>query len=334
MSIEALFEKCMEPPQHMDSPPPTNDECFNCKALLFSTDEGLLACSNSQCGFVISSVVDFTAEWRYYGAEDNHMSDPARCGMPINPLLRESSFGCRLVTSGVFSYELGKIKRYIEWQSMPYKEKSQNDEFQRITMMSQNAGIPKLIIDDAIKCHKKISEYELTFRGDNRDGMLAASIYMSCKMNNYPRTSKEISKIFHLDASSATRGCKNAQLIMARLEKDLSSTDKTVLHRTTPECFINRFCSKLNMNAEHVNLCKFVCMKIQSKELMPENTPQSIASGVIFYVGKLCNLQFTKTEVRDVSNISEVTINKCFKKIEKMQTDLIPPIMLSKYRSS
>ena len=48
-----------------------------------------------------------------------------------------------------------KIKRYTDWQSMPYKEKSQYDEFQLITIISQNAGIPKMIIDDATKYHKE-----------------------------------------------------------------------------------------------------------------------------------------------------------------------------------
>ena len=40
---------------------------------------------------------------------------------------------------------------------MPYKEKSQYDEFQIITVMAQNSGIPKMIIDDAFVYHKKIS---------------------------------------------------------------------------------------------------------------------------------------------------------------------------------
>ena len=97
------------------------------------------------------------------------------------------------------TYEMRKIKRYTEWQSMPYKEKSQYDEFQIITTMANNAGIPKMIIDDAIRYHKKISEYKLTFRGDNRDGVIDASIYIACRINNLPRTAKEIAHIFHLD---------------------------------------------------------------------------------------------------------------------------------------
>ena len=74
--------------------------------------------------------------------------------MPINPLLKESSYGCKVICAGRTTYEMRKIRRYTEWQSMPYKEKSQYDEFQRIINMSQNGNISKLIIDDAIRYHK------------------------------------------------------------------------------------------------------------------------------------------------------------------------------------
>jgi transcription initiation factor TFIIB len=252
--------------------------------------------------------------------------------MPINPLLQESSFGCKVLCAGATSYEMRKIRRYTEWQSMPYKEKSQYDEFQRITVMSQNAGIPKSIIDDAVRYHKKISEYDLTFRGDNRDGILAASIYISCRINDFPRTAKEIATIFHLDVTSATKGCKNALVIINNLEKDLDNKDKTSFCKTKPEAFIERYCSKLNINSELTKLCKFITMKIEKLDLMPENTPNSIAAGVVYFITQICKLNITKRDVRNVSEISEVTINKCFKKIEKMTDELMPPQMLAKYK--
>ena len=78
------------------------------------------------------------------------------------------------------NYEMQKIRRYTEWQAMPYKEKSQYDEFQRISAMANEAGIPKIIIDEAMRYHKKVSEQK-TFRGLNRDGIIAASIYIACQ---------------------------------------------------------------------------------------------------------------------------------------------------------
>lgn len=126
------------------------EKCELCDNSLAFSEEGFLTCTNRKCGIIYKDIVDQSAEWRYYGADDNQNSDPTRCGMPINPLLQESSFGCKVLCYGSTSYEMRKIRRYTEWQSMPYKEKSQYEEFQRITIMSQNAGMPKLIIDDAI----------------------------------------------------------------------------------------------------------------------------------------------------------------------------------------
>ena len=305
--------------------------CDRCESILAFSDEGFLTCLNSKCGIIYKDIVDQSAEWRFYGADDNHNSDPTRCGMPINPLLKESSYGCKVICVGSMSYEMRKIRRYTEWQSMPYKEKSQYDEFQIITNMAHNAGIPKMIIDDAIRYHKKISEYELTFRGDNRDGIIAASIYISCRINNFPRTAKEIAAIFNLDVTSATKGCKNALAIINNIEKDLENKDKTVFITTKPEAFIERFCSKLNMNNELTRLCQFISMKIEKGDIMPENTPHSIAAGVVYFISQICKLNISKRDVKNVSEISEVTINKCFKKLDKVKDDLLPAVILKKY---
>ena len=305
--------------------------CERCETILAFSDEGFLTCTNTKCGIIYKDIVDHSAEWRYYGADDNQNSDPTRCGMPINPLLHESSYGCKVLLNGTMSYEMRKIRRYTEWQSMPYKEKSQYDEFQIITIYAQNAGIPKMIIDDAIRYHKKISEYDLTFRGDNRDGIIAASIYISCRINNFPRTAKEIANIFNLDVTSATKGCKNAISIINNIEKDMDNKEKTLFCKTKPESFIERFCSKLNINMELTKLCKFVSMKIEKMNLMPENTPHSIAAGVVYFISQNCKLNVCKKDVKNVSEISEVTINKCFKKLEKIKEDLIPLIILNKY---
>ena len=305
--------------------------CDSCESILAFSEEGFLTCTNSKCGIIYKDIIDQSAEWRYYGADDNHNSDPTRCGMPINPLLKESSYGCKVLTIGQMSYEMRKIRRYTEWQSMPYKEKLQYDEFQTITIMAQNAGIPKIIIDSAIIYHKKISEYELSFRGDNRDGILAASIYISCRINNFPRTAKEIANIFNLDVTSATKGCKNALSIINNLEKDMNNKEKTNFGKTKPESFIERFCSKLNINNELTKLCQFISIKIEKENIIPENTPNSIAAGVVYFISQICKLNISKKDVKNVSETSEVTINKCYKKLEKIKDILIPSVILKKY---
>ena len=99
----------------------------------------------------------------------------------------------------------------------------------------------------------------------------------------------------------------------------------------TPEDFIQRFCSKLNINNELTKLCQFISMKIEKNNVMPENTPHSIAAGVVYFISQICKLNISKKDVKNVSEISEVTINKCFKKLEKIQEDLLPAVILKKY---
>lgn len=307
--------------------------CERCGTILAFSEEGFLTCSNNRCGIIYKDLVDQTPEWRYYGTEDSQSSDPTRCGMPINPLLEESSYGCKVLCCGFVSYEMRKIRRYTEWQSMPHKEKTQYDEFQVITVMAQNSGIPKMIIDHAIMYHKKISESQYNFRGVNRDGIVAASIYISCRINNYPRTAKEIAQIFNLDSASATKGCKNALLIINKLEKDMDIKEKTNFGKTKPEAFIERYCSKLNINNELTKLCQFISMKIEKMDIMPENTPPSIAAGVVYFIAQICKLNICKKDIRNVSETSEVTINKCYKKLEKIskEMNLLPATIIKKY---
>ena len=80
---------------------------------------------------------------------------------------------------------------------MPYKEKSQHDESQRIILLANQAGISKCIIDDAMRYHQKLSEAK-SFRGLNREGIIAATIYIAARLNNCPRTAKEIATIFNI----------------------------------------------------------------------------------------------------------------------------------------
>ena len=181
-----------------------------------------------------------------------------------------------------------------------------------------------------MRFHKMVSEAK-TFRGLNRDGIIAAYIYIASRVNKFPRTAKEIAQIFHLETTAATKGCKNAITIINNLESNLENNDKISLCQTTPDAFIDRYCSRLNINNELSKVCKFIALRIQKYNLIPENTPHSIAAGIVYFVAQKCNINISKKDVSIISEISEVTINKCFKKLSLITTELIPKSIYEKY---
>ena len=78
-------------------------------------------------------------------------------------------------------------------------------------------------------------------------------------------------------------------------------------------------------------LSKFLATKIEKEHIITDNTPHSIAAGIIFFIAQTCNLSISKLDVKLVCGVSEVTINKCFKKLFAIKDSLIPSSIYDKY---
>ena len=306
------------------------DSCYQCNSHLIIMDDKFPTCSNKNCGIIYTETLDYSPEWRFHSGEDKHAKDPTRCGNPINPLLVESSFGCKVLCSNKSSYEMKRIRKWTEWQSMPHREKALYDEFQFITTMAQNSGIPKIFIDDAIAIHKDISEQKM-FRGMNRDGIKAAShVAISCRLNGCPRTAHEIAEIFKLDKIVLQMDVLWLSTSF-NIERNVEPSQQTELGITLPSSFIERYCSRLNINQELTCLALFVAKKVEQNDMITDNIPHAIASGIVYFVSYNCGLNISKQDIRNMCGVSEVTINKCFKKLELLKKHLIPDAILNKY---
>ena len=275
--------------------------CSNCDGDEVILDEGNYVCK--QCGDILSRFIDMGAEWRFYGNDDSKGSDPTRCGLPMNDLLPDSSLGSVIGFARNETHEIRIMRKYHMWNSMTYKERSLYNVFDTLTINAVNNGLSKSIIDDAKMLYKSISDMKIS-RGENRNGLIASSIYMSCKRNKVPRSAKEIAKIFNLKTTTMTKGCKKFQDIM-RIHID----------STTAEDFIARFCSKMDMGMDMRNVCKKVVRKAEELGVVSENTPPSIAAGAIYLCNIVYGWGFSKKEMGEACEISQVTISKCYKKL-------------------
>ena len=132
-----------------------------------------------------------------------------------------------------------------------------------------------------------------------------------------------------MDKASATKGCSMAVNILSNIDR--SAEFQSELCSTTPSSFIERYCSSLGINTELTMLSKFIAKKIEQKNIISDNTPHAVAAGIIFFVSQTCGLQISKNDITIKCGVSEVTINKCCKKMESIKGDLIPKCILDKY---
>ena len=299
-----------------------NDLCEYCNKYTKVNENNLIVCKN--CGTIDSMSFDTSAEWRYYGTDDNKYIDPTRCGLPTNELLPESSLGSIVSYKYDESYDMKKIRNYHGWNAMPYKERSLYNVFDSIQLRAINSGIPSCIIEEAKIMYKSISETQIS-RGSNRKGIIASCIYKACKLKNVPRSAKEIADIFQLNVTNMTRGCKKFDEIMNINKKN---NDNITLANSDSNNFVKRFCSYLNIADDIYEICKFVCKSAEKYYLVSENTPPSIAAGSIYLVCNILKINISKKDISKSCKISEVTISKCYKRLYKYHQYLLPKEIL------
>lgn len=319
------------------SPPPNSSQnqnqnqsqnqkqtCMYCGSSNFIYDDGCCCCT--KCGGIAEEVIIHSKEHSFVSDSTRQM---VRVGMPANPLLPTSSLGSVISAKGKYVPAMKKMCQYHQWNSMPYKERSLWTVYTRIMNKAKRGGISNVLIDEAKSIYKNLSEVNIS-RGSNRNGLIAACVYVSCKRNNVPRSVKEIADMFDLTVPELTKGAKRLHEIMNMCRKQIHHTTgnqetSTTVKTTDASDFIDRFCSSLNVSSDVINLCMTVSRKASDLGIVDENTPPSVASGCIYLVMHVIpslRTSITKKNISEACKISEVTIGKCFKKLFPYRTYL------------
>lgn len=277
--------------------------CAHClKADTVSLIDGDYVCTS--CGCINSRFIDHGAEWRNFMGDDSKGANMMRCGMPVNSLMPDAMLGSLIGFGNAReTQELRIMRKYHMWNSTSYKERSLYTVFDSLSLNAMNNGISKSIIEEAKALYKKVSDMKIT-RGNNRSGLIAASVYMACKNNKVPRSTKEIAGFFNVKLAVMTKSCKRFQEML-----------KTNIKSTNAEDFISRFGSKINLDKHQKDLCRMLIMKAEEEDLVSDNIPPSIAAGAIFACSMMYDWKIDKKELAEACEVSQVTITKCSKKM-------------------
>lgn len=275
-------------------------------------DESLWVCR--RCGSVVSRYLDMTPEWRTFSDPDGRPAgDALRCGAPAHPLLPHSSLGIYIGYSvGSEAPQMRIVRKLHMWSNLTYRERMLFHVFDTLTVNAANNGIPKTILEQAKVYYKQLSEMQVS-RGENRHGLIASSIYMACKQQGVPRSIKEIAKIFNIKPTTMAKSCKRLMDLL-----------RVPAEASTPVDFIARFGCRIGLSAELRAIAQHVAQEINRLDVTCDSTPPSIAAAVIYLVGVLCSGGFTKKDLAEACEISQVTIGKCFKRLHAYRLHLLP----------
>ncbi|ARF09475.1 transcription initiation factor IIB [Indivirus ILV1] len=274
------------------------------------TAQGIIVCIG--CGSILADLFDTTLESRQY---DNDNNTVARCSSTTNHFLPQSSLG-----TSIRGIKRNKVRLLHSWSAMPYRERSLNAVLKQIQAKCNQAGIIKCIEDDAKILYKNISESKHAYgknsgktviiRGINRRALVASCVFYACKKKGNTRSPKEIAKLFDLSYKDITKGYK---LFLKFVLKQIQIEDKI----TNPEDFITRYCRELHVKNNHIDQAIQIAKNIQKLDIASTHTPFSVATSSIVLMLDLNKFNFDRKYIAKKFNVSDVTITKTYKKIEK-----------------
>jgi transcription initiation factor TFIIB len=275
----------------------------NCGSSNIIKDDNLFTCQ--ECYNIVDNVIDCSAEWRYYNGDDNKSEDPSRCGLPTNHLLPKSSLGSIVGRGPKDTKELHCVRKLQTWTSMPYYERKLLNVFEKFSNSTNNTGISPKVLYDAKIMYKKVSSMKIS-RGNNNEGLIASCVYYACIINKTPRSIKEISDMFNITPIVLTKGNSRFQKLNPMNVLSIS-----------PQDFISRFGSKLNLSRSHIDQCVDFTNFLEINDIISDNSPTSTAAGIICYFCYYKKIDILKKYIANICGVSEVTVTKSLKNISK-----------------
>ncbi len=284
--------------------------------------EDIIVCT--KCGEVLGRPIDSSAEYRYFGIEDRSGGDPSRIGAPSDPRLPESSLGTVILPQGN-AKNMGKIRRYHQWNMLPYKERALLGAFDRLALAANNHGLGGAIIEDAKELYVKLNGF-CDRRGLSRDSLLASCVYTSLKRAGSPRKPQDVGAMFSLSHASFTKAFKFFQEVLAQAtQKGLLGEHWTPsnLKSTRAADYVAVPLSKLPISrADYQRLvvqAQELAERAESERMSPENTPPSLAAGVVAYVCETWRKgEIPLGRIATACDVSIATLQKCLRRLQSI----------------
>jgi len=159
---------------------------------------------------------------------------------------------------------------------------------------------------------KNKGKYIIT-RGKNRESIIAACLYFSCRKNRQTRSTKEIADLAHIKTTEMNKGCKNC-LKLLKIKKFVVNTGTS-----RAEHFVIRYCNELKIKQEYAQHALKIAKNIERINIASEHTPYSIAAVSILIMAEKNHItSMTKKKLSVKFDVSDVTLTKTYKKIERV----------------
>jgi len=276
-------------------------------------EKGELICG--QCGLVINeNIRDLGPDWRAFDAEQK--AKRARGGVPLKytrpnkGLVTEiDKYNRDIRGTKISSGKQAQLYRIRKWHKRisiaSSMERNLIIALAELDRLASALGLPENIKEAAALLYRKAVKKEL-IRGRLIESVVAAVVYMICRVHNIPRTLDEISKSAGIEKKEIGRAYR---FLKNELDIHVPLTD--------PSQYIPKFATALGASPKVQDEAVKLIRKALKKGLISGRGPTGVAAAALYIASALSGEKRTQKEVADVAGVTEVTIRNRYRELKK-----------------
>ena len=286
----------------------------NCKKDSMVTDlnTGEIACSN--CGAVsLEEIIDTAVEFSAFSAQD--YQNNSRVGMKTS--LKMADRGLSTIMESQDRDSSGK-RLSIENRRIFYRlrmwdrnsrsstsVKSFQKAFTLLDGISSKLALPESVVEETAYLFRKIAAKKI-LAGRSTSAMLCATVYMTCRLTDTPRTLQDISNAGNIKK-------KILQRVYRFLMKELELYPETY----NPMEFVTRVAKAVGLSEKTERLAFKILIIAEKQNILASKNPMSMAAAAINIASVMNNEKVTQMKISESSGISAVTIRSRSKEIKE-----------------
>ena len=287
-------------------------ECHS-KDLKYDYERAEISCKH--CGLVIDEeIVDLGPEWRAFDHEQRNLR--TRVGAPATNTIHDKGLSTMIDWKNQDIY--GKaipVRDRVQWYRLRRWQKririsgvaERNLAFalSELDRDASKLSLPKSVREDAAIIYRQAVKEKL-IRGRSIEGVVAATLYASCRRCGIPRTLDEVAEVSRVTKKE-----------VGRTYRFLSRKLDIKLQPTSPVDYVPRFASELKLSGVVESRAIEIINLAMSQGLTSGRSPTGVAAAALYMAAFLLNVRKTQKEIADVAGVTEVTIRNRYKELSE-----------------
>ncbi|MHA1959763.1 MAG: transcription initiation factor IIB [Candidatus Thorarchaeota archaeon] len=297
--------------------------CAVCGGSEFYEDQNRGEHICTSCGCVVSErIIDSGPEWRAFTAEERDAR--ARTGSPMTLTMADKGLATTIGwadrdASGrsIAASSRAAIYRMRKWQIRTLVHSSQHRNLSiamsELDRLTSQLGIPRETKETSALIYRKALDKRLV-RGRSIEGMIAASIYLSCRIHKIPRQLDEIVTEARVNRKELGQ-CVRLILRYVKVKVPIPSAND----------LMPRISSDLGLDGKTVQTAMGIINQARDRGITAGKDPGGLAAAALYIAGIIEDDRRTQREIAEASNVTEVTVRNRYKGlINSLQISIAP----------